>query len=106
MEELKIYWSGIEYTYAKESPSYGKLQGGFVYGFVQANDARDALKKFEKRLKEEDLIPLQVEFISLYDIEMEWESDEQTDNYCQLYNEAKETSKVIFDDFYAYENEV
>jgi hypothetical protein len=106
MEELKIYWTGIEYSYAESSSKFGELQGGFVYGFVQAIDARDALAKFDDRLKSENLIPKQVEFISLYDLEMEWETEEQTNSYCRLVGEAQETWDVIFDDFYAFENEV
>lgn len=47
-----------------------------------------------------------MEFITLYDTEMEWITDEQTVNYCKLYNEAQETSEVVLDDFYAFENDV
>ena len=106
MEDKKIYWTGVEYRYGEGSSNYGKLQGGFVYGFVQARDARDALNRFDEKLIEEALIPVIIEFISIYDIEMEWETEEQTENFCQLCNEARESTEVIFDDFYAFENEV
>lgn len=106
MEDVKIYWTGVEYKYGEGSPNYGKLQGGFVYGFVQASDAREALNRFDEKLIEENLIPILIEFISIYDIEMEWETEEQTENFCQLYTEAQESSEVIFDDFYAFEDEV
>lgn len=41
MEEVKIYWSGIEYKYGKGSSNYGKLQGGFVYGFKSTESAAE-----------------------------------------------------------------
>lgn len=36
MENLKIYWTSVEFNYSKKSPQFGKLAGGFVYGFVKA----------------------------------------------------------------------
>ena len=105
MEDLRIYWAGIEYKYGQSFSKNDKLKGGFVYGFVKAKDVRDALNKFDRRLKEEDLIPIEIEFITTYDNEMEWETEEQKVNYCRLISEAQETSEVVFDDFYAYENE-
>ena len=36
---------------------------------------------------------------------MEWETEEQTNKYIQLYEEAESLNQVLFDDFYAYESE-
>lgn len=63
----KIYWTGIEYIYDKTSPEYGKLEGGFVYGFVNTFDVREVLEKVLNKLKTEKIVPKEVEFISLYD---------------------------------------
>ncbi len=104
MEESRIYWTGIEFNYSRDSADYGKLKGGFVYGFVHAIDVREALKRFEGRLIEEKLTPKNFEFISIYDLEMEWETEEQTENYFQLAKEAESSSEVMFDAFYSYES--
>ncbi len=103
--ETKIYWAGVEYNYDKDSGNYQELKGGFVYTFMQAIDARDALDMLLQALKGKKLAPLEVEFISIYDGEMEWETEEETNRYISLYNEALESGNVIFDDFYAYESE-
>ena len=36
---------------------------------------------------------------------MEWETDEQTKNYMNLYEESKKSKNVIFDDFFAYKTD-
>lgn len=105
MNSLKIYWTSIEYNYSKKSPQFGKLVGGFVYGFVKALDAREALNKFTDELRHQDIDIKEVDFISPYDIKMEWETEEQANKYIQLYEEAEFLNQVLFDDFYAYESE-
>jgi hypothetical protein len=105
MNSLKIYWTGIEYGYSKKSPQFGKLAGGFVYGFVTALDAREALNKFTDELKHQDIDIKEVEFISPYDIETEWETEEQAIIFIRLCREAESSNQVLFDDFYAYESE-
>lgn len=104
-EKSKIYWTGVEYSYGKKSDNYKELKGGFVYAFINAIDVREALGKLLKELKKQDLNPLEVEFISPYDEEMEWETNEQTNHYLGLYEEALKSEEVVFDDFYAYEVE-
>ncbi|RYE43219.1 MAG: hypothetical protein EOP48_23035 [Sphingobacteriales bacterium] len=105
MNSLKIYWTGIEYNYSNTSPQFGKLAGGFVYGFVKALDATEALNKFKDELTHQHIDVKEVEFISPYDIEMEWETEEQANRYIQLYREAESLNQVVLDDFYAFENE-
>ena len=105
MKSLKIYWTSIEYNYGKTSPQFGKLTGGLVYGFVKAFDAKEALKKFTEELKNQNMIVKEVEFISPYDIDMEWETNKQTKKFIQLYRKAESLNQVLFDEFYAYENE-
>lgn len=102
--ESKIYWTSIEYNYSKESSKNDELKGGFVYAFVNANDVRDALDKLLKELKSQSLTPIDIEFMSPYDDEMEWETRQETEHFLGLYNESKKTNNVIFDNFYAYES--
>ena len=106
MDDLQLYWTSIEYQYKKSSTYYGKLAGGFVFAFVQAFDARDALAKFDNRLGQEDVIPIYIDFISVYDEEMEWETIEQTDKFKELARQAMESTDVVLDDYYGYEPEV
>lgn len=105
MNNTKIYWTGIEYNYSKLSPQFGKLAGGFVYGFVKAVNVKEALNKFTNELKLKNIDVKVVEFIKLYDMKMEWETEEHTNKYIQLCEEAKSSNQVLFDDFYAYESE-
>jgi len=102
---LTIYWASLEYTYSKKSIHFGKLAGGFVYGFVKAYDAVEALDNFTNELKQQDIDVKKIEFISPYDIEMEWETKEQTKKFIELYEKANTGNEVLFDDFYAYESE-
>lgn len=101
MDNKIIYWTGVEYGYDKNK----NLKGGFVYAFIKAFDVRDALELLLKRLKQEDLIPIEIEFISPYNQDMEWENKKQTKHYSKLYIEAINTDIIIFDDFYAYEKD-
>ena len=103
MDNLKIYWTSVEFNYSKKSPQFGKLTGGFVYGFVKAFDVREALNKFTEELMHQDMEVKEVEFISPYDIETKWETEEQTIRFIQLYKDAASSNQVTFDDFYAYE---
>ena len=103
--EKKIYWSSIEYSYSKNSKEAEKLKGGFVYALIKAYDAREALEKIQSALDNENMIPIEIEYISPYDVNMEWEEEDQTSHFNGLYEEAGKKSDVIFDEFYAYEKE-
>jgi hypothetical protein len=105
MNNQEIYWTSIEYKYSKQSSEFGKLAGGFVYGFVKASDEVEALNKFTDELKHQGIDVKKVEFISLYDIKTEWETEEQTNNFMELYKEAQSSNEVLLDNFYAYETE-
>ena len=105
MDTLTIYWTSLEYTYSKKSIHFGNLTGGFVYGFVKAYDALEALDYFTNDLKQQDIDIKKVEFISPYNIEMEWETKEQAKKFIELYEKANNGNEVLFDDFYSYESE-
>jgi hypothetical protein len=81
MNNQRIYWTSIEYTYTPQSSRSGKVAGGFVYGFVKASDEREALNKFIEQLKHQGIDVKEVEFISWYDINTKWETEEQTNNF-------------------------
>ena len=99
----KLYWSSIEYHYDKTNPEAKKLRGGFVYVFLLAFDVQDALKKILNELKSLKLKPVEIEFISTYDLDMEWDTDHQKATVLSICEEVQETSAVIFDTFNAYE---
>ena len=101
--ETKVYWSAIEYAYLEGNTNYGKLKGGFVYVFLSAFDARKALELILKELEQLRLSPVEIEFISQYDKEMEWETQVETAKYFTLYDEAKTSGRPIFDAFYAFD---
>ena len=103
-EEIdKLYWSSIEYHYDKTNPEAKKLRGGFVYVFLVAFDVQDALKKILNELKSLKLNPVEIEFISPYDLDTEWDTDQQKATVLSICKEVQETSDVIFDTFNAYE---
>ncbi len=102
----KVYWSGVEFTYLPEAPDFGKLAGGFVYGFVKAFDAKQALKKFTYELRKQFGVEVrEVEFVSLYDEKTKWETEKETREYLRLYRQAETSGNVVFDAFHSYEKE-
>jgi len=102
---MKIYWTSIEFKFLKESPNFENYKGGLVYAFVKASDAKNALMKFEDSLKENKLRSSDIEFVKPYDEELEWEDDEQTAHFINLYQEAVKNNDVVLDDWYFYEND-
>jgi len=104
-ENLKaVYWSNIEYTYDEKTEEYEQLKGGFVYAFVKAFDAREAMEMILEAFNKENMNPFNIEFVMHYDEEIQWETDEETDRMMALYENAKESNDVVFDAFYTYED--
>lgn len=101
----KVFWSGVEYLYMQDSKDFDKLKGGFTYVFVNAFDAREVMDKLLLALNEKKFRPVEVEFISPYDNETEWESIDITNHYRNLGTESINTNEVVFDDLYAYETD-
>ena len=98
---MEVYYSSIEYHYEEGSINYGKYEGGFVYAFVQAHDARDALKKIELELEPLCLRIEKVWFVAIYE-DIPWESQDEQKKYDGLAEKASQTQDVICDDFYAF----
>src|SRR5687767_3512596 len=101
--ESKVYWSSIEYKYGEPSDNPEKLIGGFTYVFIKAFDVRDALEKITESLDRIGLQPIEIEFLSPYDKATEWETSKETKHYRKLFMDAQNSTKVVFDDFYAFE---
>ncbi len=101
---MNVYWTNIEYKYLESSVSYGKFKGGYVFSFVKAKDAREALKKFVAELESLNLNILNVDFIAIYE-DIPWESTEDQKKYDKLASTANETNTVVCDNFCSYEND-
>ncbi|WP_276134854.1 hypothetical protein [Polluticoccus soli] len=103
IRDSQLYWGSIEYSYTKKHKQYAKLKGGLVYAFFVAQDVREFLAAVEAELGKLHIEIDAVEFVSLYDVDMEWEDEDDNDTYKQLAEKAVQSSEVVFDDFYAYE---
>lgn len=101
---MEIYWSEIEYRYPQPESRNAPLKGGFVYAFVEASDARDALRKFMAAVAAEDLSLDRVVYVSPYG-DTSWPKKEDERKFAKLVSAAKSTNDVIFDEFYAFEND-
>src|SRR5687767_6806113 len=97
---MKVYWSSVEFKY--DNPD-SKLLGGFVYAFVNAPNSDAALDAIIKKLKDEDMTPLKVEFTKQYNLTTQWENAKQTKHYKDLYVYAASSKDVVLDNLYAYE---
>ena len=105
MKNPIIYYSSIEYNYDENSVDYIKYAGGFVYAFVKSINADQALKMILSALNNNNLKVKNLEFIEPYDLNMEWDTYENKENFKNIYREAILSDEVIFDIFYAYEKE-
>ena len=101
MNELKIYWTSIEFELKDSHPDFNKYKGGFVYAFVKTNDSESALDKYKKALDRNDLVGFDFEYIKPYE-DIEWEKEEEQKHFDKLFQEASKSNVVILDDFYMY----
>ena len=97
-----VYWANIEFSYEAGSKYHGEFEGGFVYCFVQAVDARDALDQFDLEFKSRNLGIRFIEFINLY-AEVPWQSIEDQGHYDGIATRASNSEEVMFDSFEIYE---
>ena len=103
-EKTEIYWTDIEYHLLPSHQEYGKIKGGFVFAFVQENDAKIALTKFEIYLKKEKIKAVRFKFIKPYELNS-WKDKKTEKHYIEIIEETLGTPKVIFDDFYVYKED-
>ena len=97
-----VYWANIEFTYEAGSKHHGEFEGGFVYCFVQARDARDALEQFQLEFASQKLGIRFVEFVGLYS-EVPWHTEEDQLHYDSIAALAASSEEVVFDSFEVYE---
>ncbi|MCP5539693.1 MAG: hypothetical protein H7A52_06050 [Akkermansiaceae bacterium] len=97
-----VFWANVEFTYEQGSKHYGEFEGGFVYCFVQATDARDALEQFQIEFASRKLGMRFVEFVNLY-AEMTWPTEEDQDHFDSIAAIAAASEEVVFDSFEVYE---
>ncbi len=101
-----IYWGSIEYLYNSKHSEYPKLKGGAVYAFYYTDDVRKYLKAVQEDLELLNMDILRVEFVNMYDLDMQWEDESNTKIFKQIATRAKSSKKVVFDDFYAYKSNI
>ena len=99
----QIYWSAIEYEYAKQHPQHSDLKGGFVYVFLKTKDEKTFLDVVNRAFIKEKLKIINVEFVNAYDKKMKWDNLKDAEKYKELFTLAKLHDDVVFDDFYAYQ---
>jgi hypothetical protein len=97
-----VYWANVEFSYLEGSKHFGEFEGGFVYCFVQASDARDALEQFQIEFAGRRLGLVFVEFVSLY-ADVPWQTEEDQNHYDSIAIRAAASEEVVFDSFEVYE---
>src|SRR3954447_23290781 len=98
---MEVYWTEIEYRYSKHNPDRSNAKGGFVYAFVIAADAREAIAKFANAMADEALIVERIKYVSPYG-DTSWEKEEDQIRFSNLVKRALPQDRVIFDEFFAY----
>ncbi|MCB1064529.1 MAG: hypothetical protein KDN20_16625 [Verrucomicrobiae bacterium] len=97
-----VYWANVEFSYEAGSKHHGEFEGGYVYCFVQAVDARDALEQFQIEFASRKLGMRFVEFVNLY-ADVPWPTEEDQDHYDSIAAIAAASEEVVFDSFEVYE---
>ena len=95
--ENRIYWVSIKFKFKYKNDQ--NLEIGYTYIFLRAKDVRACLTKVLKALDDEDLKPLDIEFIKPYHKETVWDSEERNERYKKLV-EMAEKKKYVFDQLY------
>ena len=101
---MKVYWTNVEFQSKEKSTDLNKIDGGFVYGFVNCTDAETAKGLFTKELETLNYGDLNFDFVKDYDVSTEWDNQEDTDKYKELHDKALKVDKPIFDEFFLYDN--
>lgn len=97
-----VFWAHIEFSYDEGSRHFGEFAGGFVYCFIQATDARDALDQLQIEFAGKKMGIIFLEFVSLY-ADINWPNEEDQDHFDAMAQMAASSEEVIFDSFDVYE---
>ena len=95
---MTVYWTSVEYEYKVKK----NLEGGFVFIFVKARDAISAYEIIKEDFASKNLVPISWDFICPFDVNTEWDSEEETLYYKGLYEKALKSKRCVYDNFYAY----
>ena len=101
-EELRVYWSNVEFIYQEVSAQHGIFEGGVVYAFVRAFDVREAILKIEGELDARDLGVRSFDFVTEY-ADLPWEDDDDQLHFNGVAALAGSTGEVFLDSFEVYE---
>lgn len=102
LSNSRVYWANVEFTYNEGSSQHGVFEGGVVYAFARAFDAREAILKIEEELEGRDLGVRSVDYIAEYG-EMPWENEDDQLHFDGVSALAGATGKVFLDSFEVYE---
>ena len=101
-DESRVYWCNVEFTYEQGSAQHGIFEGGVVYAFVRALEAREAIHKIENELDTRDLGVRSFDFATEYG-DMPWENEDDQLHFDGVAALAGSTGEVFLDSFEVYE---
>jgi len=101
-EECRVYWSNVEFTYNKGSAQHGIFEGGVVYAFTRAFDARQAILRIEAEFVARGLGMRSVDYVAEYG-EIPWDNDNDQLHFDGVAALAGSTGEVFLDSFEVYE---
>lgn len=100
--ESKVYWGSVEYEGNLSGMNDKPVKGGFVYVFCKSLDVLDFIERLKKVLNSKNVVIKNLEFVDIYEKEMQWETDDETTHYMELYAKAENSDQLILDTFYEY----
>ena len=102
LDNSRVYWANVEFTYNEGSSQHGVFEGGVVYAFVRAFDAREAILRIEEELQSRDLGVRNVDYVTEYG-EVPWENEDDQLHFDGVSALAGSTGEVFLDSFEVYE---
>jgi len=101
-KEPQVYWANIQFKLKKSHENYTEFVGGDVYAFANCYDALEALNKFKKEIKANNLEVVGMEFVKPFE-NIGWEREGVDEYYNGLINEAENNDYVVLDKMYCDE---
>ena len=102
LDNSRVYWANVEFTYNEGSSQHGVFEGGVVYAFVRAFDVREAILRIEEELQSRDLGVRNVDYVTEYG-EVPWENEDDQLHFDGVSALAGSTGEVFLDSFEVYE---
>lgn len=104
-ENKRVYICDVDYLYKEQADEYEKFIGGAVYVFVRAFDVQEVLQLLKEDMKTKYMEPREIVSIAPYNVNQEWETEEEQMHYLYLYQECEKVNEIVYDDFMAYARE-